>query len=161
MSEAKASMAGTAYRIANGALIVAAALAVVAAAIVAVGVIPDVHDIWVPQTEGSGGSTPAFWASVVANLLFSGIVAVTVFGGRLWSKRWSWLVLLLGAGAILQALMYLDASAAFHGPLEEAMEPARERLRYAIAADTIAGVLAIASVVWVAVLGWRARLAQR
>lgn len=111
--------------------------------VVILGVIPNVRDIWVPRTAGAGGSVPAFWASVFANLVFAGVMLGTVAGRRLQSRRWRWLVLILGAGAIVQALMYLDVSSAFNGPLEAAMQPTRDQLRYAIAADAGAGVLAI------------------
>lgn len=160
-SERHLGMHGALPGIASVALILAAALAAGASLLVAVGVIPDVRDIWAPQTEGGGGSTPAFWASVVANLVFATVMLVTAAGRRSLSRRWWRLVVLLGAGAIAQALMYLDASAAFHGPLERAMQPVRDRLRYAIAADAAAGVLVIVSMVWVAFIGRRASSARQ
>jgi hypothetical protein len=152
---------GVQYGVADAALAVAAALAITAAVLVAGGVLPDVQEIWVPQTRGAGGSTPAFWASVIANLVFAAVMLATVAGRRLRSRPWRWLVVVLGVGALAQALMYLDASAAFHGPLEAAMQPARHRLRYAVAADAVAGTVAIVSVVWVAIRSGRASGAKR
>ena len=122
--------------------------AAVLAAGVAVGVvsrvIPPVRDIWVPHTNGSGGSVPAFWASVVANLTFSVVLVVTAVFDFMGRKAVRWTVAILAVGALAQALMYLDAESAFHGgPLEGQMHSAITWLRYLEFADASAGLLAL------------------
>ncbi|MGE0227948.1 MAG: hypothetical protein AB7I38_05195 [Dehalococcoidia bacterium] len=121
----------------------AAVLAAGAALLVVVGAIPDVRDVWAPSSRGADASVPALWASVVANLVFAGMLTATVAGRGPRGRWWPPLIVALGAGAIVQALVYLDAAAAFHGPLEEQMNGARAALRQAAATDAAAGTLAV------------------
>jgi hypothetical protein len=86
---------------------------------------------------------PSFWASAVANLVFAGALLATAATGGLQKRRVCWVLLTLAVGALLQALMYLDAVAAFHGPLEDEMQPTKNRLQFAVALDAIAGVLVL------------------
>jgi hypothetical protein len=116
-------------------------------------VIPPVRDIWVPNTRGAGGSEPAFWASVVANLMFAGVLVLFAVLKGLGRRSLRWVAAVLAVGAIVQALMYLDAAAAFgDGPLTSRMQPTVDRLRYLAAADALGGVLTLIAIALV----WRA-----
>ncbi|MGE0133595.1 MAG: hypothetical protein AB7L91_03110 [Dehalococcoidia bacterium] len=127
-------------------LAIAAVASAGAALVVVFGALPDVRDVWAPSSRGADASVPALWASVVANLVFAGMLAGTVAGRGPRGRWWSWLIAVLGVGAVLQALVYLDAAAAFHGPLEEQMRAAGIALRWAAAVDATAGALTVSAV---------------
>lgn len=125
-------------------LLAAAALGVAVALAVAVYVIPPTRTTWVPNTIGAGGSVPAFWVSVAGNLAFAGIVALAAtITGR--GARIRWLLALLGTGALVQALAFLDAERAFsESPLRSELTNTITALRVVAVADGVAGVLVLA-----------------
>jgi hypothetical protein len=136
-----------------GLLLAAAALAFGVALLIVRGVIPPVRDTWAPQAKDAGGAVPALWASVVAHLVFAGLLILAAIVDGLRRKPVRRVLAVLALGALLQALMYLDAAAAFHGPLEAPLQPAVTRLRYATAADAAAAVLVLVAVVTAARAG--------
>ena len=124
-------------------LLAAAALAIGVAVAVTRSVIPPVRDIWVPHASGAEGAIPAFWASVIANVVFAGllVLAAVVNGLRRMAVRW--VLATLALGALVQSLMYLDAAAAFHGPMQAEMQHTTDWLRLLALTDAIAGVLVL------------------
>lgn len=128
-------------------LTLAAALATGVAFVIVFAVIPPVRNIWVPNATGAGGAVPAFWVSVAGNLTCAAVLAAG--GARRWLRRtpYRWMLALLVAGAAAQALAYLDAAAAFHGPPAAALYATRLWLLAAAAADGVGGVLVAASLI--------------
>jgi hypothetical protein len=123
-------------------LLVAAATAVAVALTVILGVIPSARDIWVPTTEGSEGTVPALWAGTIANLVFAGLLALAALGRATRRTAVRRLVVVLAAGCLVQALMFLDAGAAFAGGDPE-METATRWVRVAALGDAIAALLVL------------------
>jgi hypothetical protein len=128
-------------------LLAAAVLAIGVAILIIWGVIPPVQDIWVPNATNAGGAVPAFWVSVGGNAIFAGVLILAALFDGLRRKAISWVLAILAVGALVQALAYLDAAAAFHGPLEAQLQPTSTRLRYAALADAMAGILVLVAAV--------------
>jgi hypothetical protein len=127
--------------------LLAAALGIATAAGVAFFVLPPVRSIWVPNTVGAGGSIPAFLVSVAWNLIFAALVAFSLLGRRS-GFALRGLLTVVGIGAIVQALAFVDAERAFsESPLRSEMGSAIAALRALALADAIAGLLVIEAAV--------------
>jgi hypothetical protein len=132
--------------LAEGLVLVAAVLLVGAALIVVLRVIPPVRDVWVPRRLHAEGAVPAFWVSVIAHLVVAGVLVAVALRGGIQHRPVCWMLAVLGAGALVQALMFLDAVAAFYdapGPLDHRVQSASDWLVGAIVTDVIAGLLVI------------------
>ncbi len=127
-------------------LVAAGATAAVVAVIVILGVTPSARDIWVPRTTGSGGTLPALWISTIANLVFASLLMLAVVFRATRRTVMRRLVVVLAAGALVQALMFLDAAAAFSTGGAE-MKQATSWVRYAALGDATAALLVLGSVV--------------
>ncbi len=126
-------------------LVIAAALVAVAA-LLARGVIPTVSTVWVRTVTGGEGSEPALWAVVVAHLIVAAVLLWAAVRGATRHRAVRRVLAVLGAGALVQALMLLDAAAAFHtgGP---PMQAATRRVIIAAGGDAAAGLWLLATTV--------------
>lgn len=128
-------------------LLTSAAISLMCAVAVLAWVIPTVRETWVPNTDGAEGAVPAFWGSVVGNGVYAGFVTLTALtpeAGRLIRGT----VVVLSVGALLQALAYLDARAAFtNSPLRPEMQGAIDQLLLLAIAVGLGATIAVVALV--------------
>lgn len=127
----------TIYR---GLHVTAGVLAILAATVIAFGIIPDVR----ADPGTSGAAVPAFWVNVVCNVLVGLAVLAGTFMVSAGGRR-----LLLGSAvtlALFLGIALLDAAAALstHGP---ALDAATIRISICALADLVAGALIVLAAV--------------
>lgn len=128
-------------------LLAAAVLAVGVAAVIMLGIIPPTRDIWVPHANHAEGAVPAWWVSTSAHLVVAAVLVAAAALGGLRLRVVRWVLVILGVGALMQALMSLDALAAWSdipdAALNAKLAEAKNWVRVAIVGEVLVGLLII------------------
>jgi hypothetical protein len=124
-------------------LAVCAALVVVVALVVAVGVIPQVRVADVPDISPES-AVPALWVSVGLNVLAALVLALTATLSKGRSKISTSVLVVTGIAILLFGFLLSDAALAFReaGP---SMRTVTTLLFLCVAADVLAGALTLAT----------------